>query len=109
MTSDRSDSINILNHWDLFIPEISASIFESNYAKLWARSIYYSILIGCLLASTSESDMNCYVLTETKSVSGLIGTREVLMYDLYLCSLPRITQSKCLITSLTSARIMDIF
>ena len=39
MTSDRNDSVKILNHWDSFLPDISASILKNNYAKLLARSI----------------------------------------------------------------------
>ena len=39
MTSDRNDSVKILNHWDSFLPDISDSILKSNYAKLLARSI----------------------------------------------------------------------
>ena len=40
MTSDRNDSVKILNHCDSFLPDISASILKSNYAKLLATSIY---------------------------------------------------------------------
>ena len=40
MTSDRNNSVKISNHWDSFLPDISASILKSNYAKLLARSIY---------------------------------------------------------------------
>ena len=40
MTLDRNDSVKVLNHWDSFLPDISASILKSNYAKLLARSIY---------------------------------------------------------------------
>ena len=40
MTSDRNYSVKILNHCDSFLPNISASILKSNYAKLLARSIY---------------------------------------------------------------------
>ena len=40
MTSDRNDSVNILNHWDLFLPDISASLLESNYANLLAMSLH---------------------------------------------------------------------
>ena len=39
MTSDRNDSIKILNHWDSFLPDISASFSKSNYAKLLAEII----------------------------------------------------------------------
>ena len=39
MTSDRNDSVKVLNHWDSFLPDISASILKSNHAKLLARSI----------------------------------------------------------------------
>ena len=37
MTSDRNDSVKIL---DSFLPDISASILKSYYAKLLARSRY---------------------------------------------------------------------
>ena len=39
ITSDRNDSVRILSHWTSFLPDISASILKSNYAKLLARSI----------------------------------------------------------------------
>ena len=38
MTSDRYDSVKILNHLDSFLPDISAFIWESSYAKLLAKS-----------------------------------------------------------------------
>ena len=28
ITSDKNDSVEILNHWDSFLPDISTSIFE---------------------------------------------------------------------------------
>ena len=34
-----NDSVKILNHWDSFLPGISASILKSNYVQLLARSI----------------------------------------------------------------------
>ena len=39
MTSNRNDSVKILNHWYSFKSDISASFLKSNYAKLLARSI----------------------------------------------------------------------
>ena len=43
MTSNRNDSVKIVNHWDSFIPGISASFLKSNYAKLLAKSIYNTL------------------------------------------------------------------
>ena len=43
MTSDGNDSLKILNHLDSFLPDVSASILKSNYAKLLVRSIFVTI------------------------------------------------------------------
>ena len=40
ITSDRNDSVKILNHWTSFLPDISASILKSNYDKLLASGIF---------------------------------------------------------------------
>ena len=47
ITSDRNNSVKILNHWTSVLPDISASFLKSNYAKLLARSIFQLLnLIG---------------------------------------------------------------
>ena len=45
MTSDRNDSVKILNFTDSFLPDISASFLKSNYAKLLAKSIFLASFI----------------------------------------------------------------
>ena len=57
MTSDRNDSVKSFNHWDSFLPDISASSLKSNYAKLLARSIVY-IFLFCMLQGFSPKWWN---------------------------------------------------
>ena len=45
MTSDRNDSVKILNHCDWFLPDFSASIVKSSYANL-VRSILRKEMIS---------------------------------------------------------------
>ena len=42
ITSDRNDSVKILNHLGSFLPDISASILKSNYANFW-QGVYINV------------------------------------------------------------------
>ena len=54
LTSDRNDSVKILNHWDTFLPDITASFLKNNYAKLLAKSIL-TARTKCVDSTESDS------------------------------------------------------